>query len=69
MIKKDNPAFLSRRFYTRATTLLYDYLSFVLFLVFVAICAVVGRALYFLDKKWGTHFVERLIRFFEFFAR
>lgn len=68
-MKKDNPAFLSHRFYTRATTLLYDYLSFVLFLVFVAICLIVGRVLYFLDKIWCTHFVERLIRFFEFFAR
>jgi len=50
------------------TTLLYDYLSFLLFLIFVAICFIVGKPLHYFDKKLHTHLVERLIRFFEFFA-
>jgi hypothetical protein len=49
--------------------LLYDYISFVLFLVFVAICLIIGKPLYYIDKRTGTHLVEQLIRFFEFFAR
>lgn len=68
-MKKDNPTFLATRFADAAATLLYDFVSFALFLVFVAICFVVGRPLYFLDRKMGTHAVEHLIRFFEFFAR
>lgn len=66
---KSNPAFLSDRLYTKVSTLLYDYLSFVLFLVFVALCLIVGRPLYYIDKKLRTCMVERLIRFFEFFTR
>ena len=68
-MKNDSPAFLSNRFYQKVTTLLYDYCSFLLFLVFVVICVVVGKPLYYIDKKLRTHLVERLIRFFEFFAR
>jgi hypothetical protein len=67
-MKKGNPAFLNNRFFTMVTTLLYDYLSFLLFLIFVAICFIVGKPLHYIDKKLHTHLVERLIRFFEFFA-
>ena len=68
-MQKENPAFLSNRFYENGRMLMYDYISFMLFLVFVVICLIIGKPLYYIDKKTGTHLVERLIRFFEFFAR
>lgn len=66
---KDNPTFLSHRFYTKAATLLYDYLSFVLFLGFIAACFIVGKPLRYIDKKLRTKMAARLIRLFEFFAQ
>jgi hypothetical protein len=50
-------------------TTLYDYISFVLFLIFVIICLVIGRPLYYLDKIMKTRMVDHLIHFFEYFAR
>jgi hypothetical protein len=68
-MSKDNPNFLSTGYYKKVTTLLYDYSSFVLFLVFVTVCVVVGRPLHFIDKKLRTRMVDSLVRLFEFFAR
>ncbi|MEY3239525.1 MAG: hypothetical protein RIR11_963 [Bacteroidota bacterium] len=68
-MQKENSLFLSIRLYKNGKMLLYDYISFVLFLVFVAICLIIGKPLYYIDKRTGTHLVEQLIRFFEFFAR
>lgn len=68
-MKKDNPLLLSNRLQNQVSTLLYDYLSFVLFLIFVGICLLIGRPLYFIDRQLNTRLTDRLIRFFEFFAR
>jgi hypothetical protein len=68
-MSQNNPTFLGIGYYKKMTTLLYDYVSFVLFLVFIGICVIVGKPLYFVDQKLRTRMVERLIRLFEFFAR
>jgi hypothetical protein len=61
--------FLSNSLQYKVSQLLYDYLSFVLFLVFVLICFVIGRPFHLIDKAFNTSLVNHLIRFFEFFAR
>lgn len=68
-MRNNNPAFLCNGWYKKLTTILYDYISFLLFLAFIAVCYVIGRPLYFMDQKLHTRMVERLIRLFEFFAR
>ena len=61
--------FLSQGYQYKVVQFFYDYLSFVLFLVFVLICFVIGRLFYLIDKILKTNLVNHLIRFFEFFAR
>lgn len=68
-MNRSKAQFLSTNGCYKAVQTLYDYLSFVLFLVFVVICFVIGRPLNLLDKILKTQMVDHLIRFFEFFAR
>lgn len=60
--------FLNRKPIEVLRIILYDYVSFMLFIVFLLICILIGRPLYAIDKALNTRNIERLIRLFEFFA-
>jgi hypothetical protein len=63
------PFFLISSLGYRLRTLLCDFLSFTTFLLFHLILGIVGLPLLAIDRRFRTHGVDRLIRFFEFFAR
>jgi len=68
-VSNREPWFLSSGIARPLRTLTYDFLSFTTFLLFLPLCLGVGGVAHFVDRRWGTRWVERLIRFFEFFAR
>lgn len=61
--------FLENRVSYMIRHFLYDFMSFTLFIVFVLGCVIVGKPLYFVDNIIGSRNVDRLINFFELFAK
>lgn len=66
---KETVIFLENRVLYVLRHLLYDFISFTLFIVFLFACTIVGKFLYLIDSITGSRSVDRLIIFFEMFAK